>query len=67
MRVLTQCVRACGADCLRAKLEEAISRLDVGIDQAAQKMQEDEDDDFDADEHYEDDMDYAERFDPHDR
>lgn len=51
----------------RTKLEEAIARLDVGIDEAAQRVEEQQDEAFDNDEHYEDDFDYAERFDPHDR
>ncbi|CDJ51848.1 protein kinase (incomplete catalytic triad), putative [Eimeria brunetti] len=51
----------------KAKLEEAISRLDIGIEQAAQRMEEDQDEAYEQDEHYDDEMDYAERFDPHDR
>ncbi|CDJ35981.1 protein kinase (incomplete catalytic triad), putative [Eimeria mitis] len=51
----------------KAKLEEAIARLDVGIEQAAQHMEEEQDEAYEQDEHYDDEMDYAERFDPHDR
>ncbi|KAL8429778.1 hypothetical protein Efla_006530 [Eimeria flavescens] len=51
----------------KAKLEEALGRLEVGIDQAAEKMAEAEEEAIEEGEDYEDDMDYAERFDPHDR
>ncbi|CDJ62486.1 protein kinase (incomplete catalytic triad), putative [Eimeria necatrix] len=51
----------------KAKLEEAVARLDLGIYQAAQDMEEEQEEAFEDDEHYDDEMDYAERFDPHDR
>lgn len=44
-----------------------MSRLDAGIDQAAQQMEEAQEEAFEEGEDYLDDMDYAERFDPHDR
>ncbi|KAL8452129.1 hypothetical protein Emag_002499 [Eimeria magna] len=51
----------------KAKLEEALGRLEIGIDQAAERMAEAEEEAYEAGENYEDEMDYAERFDPHDR
>ncbi|XP_026191769.1 uncharacterized protein LOC34621683 [Cyclospora cayetanensis] len=51
----------------KAKLEEALARLDIGIDQAAQELEEEQDEAFEDGDNYEDEMDYAERFNPHDR
>ncbi|CDJ57284.1 protein kinase (incomplete catalytic triad), putative [Eimeria maxima] len=51
----------------KAKLEDAIARLDAGIEQATQRMEEEREEAYEEDEQYDDEMDYAERFDPHDR
>ncbi|KAL8270775.1 hypothetical protein Esti_005301 [Eimeria stiedai] len=51
----------------KAKLDEALSRLDIGIDEAAARMAEAEEEAYEEGENYEDEMDFAERFDPHDR